>query len=76
MSGDRHAHIAGLGTATVTDMPAMEIDRSFYGVAPELTDPRRQGPADHGATRASDVYAFAVLTWEVSIYITPLSINS
>jgi hypothetical protein len=66
-----------LGTATVIhNMPAVEIDQSFHGVAPELIDPRkRHGHTDRAATRASDVYAFAVLAWEVSINVTPLLIN-
>jgi len=48
-------------------MPAMDIDRSFHGAAPELIDPRRWGVTDAGATMASDVYAFAVLAWEVRV---------
>ena len=46
-------------------MPATDIDRSFYGAAPELIDPGRWGVTDAGATMVSDVYAFAVLAWEV-----------
>jgi hypothetical protein len=46
-------------------MPAVNIDTSFHGVAPELIDPRRWGLTDAGATTASDVYAFAVLAYEV-----------
>ena len=46
-------------------MPTADIDRSFYGAAPELIDPERWGLANADATMASDVYAFGVLTWEV-----------
>ena len=48
-------------------MPAMDIDRSFHGAAPELIDPGRWGVTDAGATMASDVYAFAVLALEVKM---------
>ena len=66
MDGDGHARIAGLGaTSVLSIMPAVNIDRSFPGTAPELIDPQRWGLTDTGATVASDVYAFAVLTWEV-----------
>jgi len=66
VDGDGHVRISGLGAASVISiMPTADIDRSFHGVAPELIDPRRWGLSDIGATMASDVYAFAVLAWEV-----------
>ena len=66
MGGDRHAYIAGLGAASILPaIPTTDIDRAFHGAAPELIDPERWGLADAGATMASDVYAFGVLTWEV-----------
>ena len=66
MDGDGHVRIAGLGAASVLSiMPAVNIDRSFPGAAPELIDPQLWGLTDTGATVASDVYAFAVLAWEV-----------
>ena len=68
MDVDGHARIAGLGAASIPSaIPAVDVDRSFHGAAPELIDPQRWGLADTGATTASDVYAFAVLAWEVRI---------
>jgi len=66
VGGDGHARIAGLGTASILRaMPGVDVDRLFHGAAPELIDPQRWGSTDPGATTASDVYAFAVLAWEV-----------
>lgn len=49
-------------------MPMVDADRSFLGAAPELIDPQWWESTDRGATMASDVYAFATLAWEVSVY--------
>lgn len=66
VGSDGRARIAGLGTASILRaMPGVDVDRSFPGAAPELIDPQRWGSTDPGATKASDVYAFAVLAWEV-----------
>ena len=63
-----HARIAGLGVALISSpVPGVDIDRSFHGAAPELVDPQHVGSSNTGATKASDVYAFAVLSWEVSM---------
>lgn len=73
MDGGGHARIGGLGRAsTLCSMPAVDTDPSFHGAAPELIDPLQWGSGGHGATMASDVYAFAVLAWEVSMKFTPL----
>ena len=45
----------------------MDMDRCFYGAAPELAGYGRSELANAGATKASDVYAFGVLAWEVSV---------
>ena len=42
------------------------VDRFFPGAAPELIDPQRFRLTNTGATRASDIYAFGILAWEVS----------
>jgi serine/threonine protein kinase len=78
VSPDGHACVAGLGVALLSSpMPGVDIDRLFHGAAPELVASRRFGSPDTGATKASDVYAFGVLSWEVSIeFVTPLICNS
>ena len=64
--GGGHARIAGLGMASILRaMPGVNVDRSFHGAAPELIDPQRWGSTNPGATMASDVYAFAILAWQV-----------
>ena len=68
MGGDGHVRIAGLGTAFVLPtVPATDVDQSFHSTAPELIDPQRRGYTDSGVTTASDVYAFAVMAWEVRV---------
>ena len=64
-----HIRIAGLGAASIPFTPAVDVDRFFYGAAPELVDPQRFQSTDAGVTTASDMYAFGVLAWEVSGYI-------
>jgi len=67
VDGDGHVRIAGLGTAFIPSaMSAVDVDRSSHGAAPaELIDPRQWGLTDTGTTMASDVCAFALLSWEV-----------
>ena len=74
MGGDGRAYIAGLGAAsTPSTVLAVDVDRSFHGAAPELIAPQRFRLANTRPTTASDVYAFAILAWEVSIERTNLS---
>lgn len=62
-----HARIAGLGVSfLLSAMPGVDVDRFFHGAAPELVDPQRFGLTDARTTKASDMYAFGVLAWEVS----------
>ena len=68
MDNDGHARIGGLGTAfVISATPTADADASFYGAAPELIDPRRWGFTGARATTATDVFAFAVLAWEVGM---------
>ena len=64
---DGHIRVAGLGAAsTPFTTSSIDVDRLFYGAAPELVDPQLFQTTDDGATKASDMYAFSVLVWEVS----------
>lgn len=64
-----HAHLAGLGVAFLSATPGVDINRFFRGAAPELADPRRFGLSNAGTTKASDMYAFGALAWEVSLIL-------
>ena len=44
----------------------MDIDRFFHGAALELLGDKRSGLTGTGATKATDVFAFGFLAWEVS----------
>ena len=69
-----NAHLGGLGVALLpSDTPVVNVDKFFYGAAPELVEPERFRLIGTGATKASDVYAFGVLAWEVStdIIVSP-----
>jgi hypothetical protein len=66
---DGSARVAGLGSAFVPSQhhptwSGMDAELLFYGAAPELV--RLQPPASIRTTKESDVYAFALLAWEVS----------
>jgi len=68
VGGDGHARIAGLGMAFVPSaMPVVGGDRSSRAAASDLIGVRPWGFNDTGATMANDVYAFAILAWEVSL---------
>jgi len=47
-------------------VPVVDVDRFFHGAAPELIDPQSFGFVGTESTKASDMYAFGVLAWEVS----------
>lgn len=67
---DGRAYIGGFGTASIqSTAPTVDGDRSsFHGTVPKLIDAHGRAPASHtGATMANDVYAFAVLAWEVRV---------
>ena len=50
-------------------MHGVDIDRFFHGTTPELADHEHFGLSTAGATKASNVYAFRVLAWEVSVEV-------
>ena len=74
---DGYARVAGLGVALISSpMPGVDIDRFFHGAAPELVNRQRSESSNTGATKASDVYAFGVLSWEVSAELAARPDNS
>ena len=74
VNSDGRACIAGLRSAhaPIDTAPAADGYRTFPGIAPELVDPERWGFRDTAPTTHSDVYALAVLAWEVRIEHLPL----
>ena len=67
VDADGCIRIAGLGAVSIPyGASEVDVDRSFYGAAPELLDPQRFGFADAKSTKASDVYAFGIIAWQVS----------
>ena len=69
VDSNRTARIAGLGSAFIPSQnhatwSAMDAELLFYGTAPELVRPKP--PRSRVLTsKESDIYAFAVLAWEV-----------
>ena len=62
-----HVRIAGLGAASIPPtLPWIDVDQFFHSAAPELIDPQRFGFSGTEITKASDIYAFGVIAWEVS----------
>ncbi|KAF9793044.1 kinase-like domain-containing protein [Thelephora terrestris] len=64
------ARLGGLGSSFAVSLPASWSDvesdsRLFSGIAPELIDPHAFGFADARATKATDMFAFGMLAWEV-----------
>lgn len=61
VDGHGRARIGGMGAVFIT--PSVAIDQLFHGAAPEMVVP---GAANAGASKASDLYSFGVVSWEVS----------
>ncbi|KAF9646942.1 kinase-like protein [Thelephora ganbajun] len=74
IDADGHAHVGGFGAAFLpSGTPGMDIDRFFHGSAPELVGIQRFWSVGTGATKATDVYAFGVLAWEMFAGQVPFS---
>jgi hypothetical protein len=74
---DGTARIGGLGSAFIPSKnhatwSEMDAELLFYGTAPELARPN---PPESRikTTKESDIYAFALLMWEVSY--SPLTVS-
>ncbi|KAF9642190.1 kinase-like protein [Thelephora ganbajun] len=74
VDADGHAHVGGFGAAFLPlATPGMDVDKFFHGAAPELVGIQRFGSVGTEATKATDVYAFGVLAWEVFAGQVPFS---
>lgn len=74
VGSDGRARVAGFGAACISSlMPGVDVDGFFesHGSAPELVSARRFGLGNARATKESDVHAFGVLAYEVSLIVTP-----
>ena len=67
---DGVARLGGLGSALISSLPASWSDvtseRWFSGIAPELVSPSAFGLTRPRITKATDMFAFGMLVWEVS----------
>ncbi|KAF9654070.1 kinase-like protein [Thelephora ganbajun] len=66
---DGVARLGGLGSAFTLSLPAswadVDAERLFCGIAPELINPQAFGLVHARTTKATDVFAFGMLAWEV-----------
>ena len=70
VDNDGAARLGGFGSVSSPSLPASWSDigtkRLFYGIAPELVNPYAFGLAHARTTKATDMFAFGMLAWEVS----------
>lgn len=70
VDNDGVACLGGLGSAFSLSLPAswsdVDTERLFCGIAPELINPDAFGFAHARTTKATDMFAFGMLAWEVS----------
>jgi len=63
------ARLGGLGSAFSLSLPASwsdaDAERLFCGIAPELINPQAFGLVHARTTKATDMFAFGMLAWEV-----------
>jgi serine/threonine protein kinase len=68
---DGTTRIAGLGSALIlghrTVWSEMSIEWAFRGGAPELLYPEEFGFSDPQKSKAGDIHAFGMLTWEARV---------
>lgn len=64
------ARLGGLGSAFALSLPAswsdVDSEKLFCGFAPELISPDAFGFVHARTTKATDMFAFGMLAWEVS----------
>lgn len=70
VDNDGVSRLGGLGSAFSLSLPAswsdVESERLFCGIAPELIDPHAFGFVHARPTKATDMFGFGMLAWEVS----------
>jgi len=76
---DGVARLGGLGSVFPLSFPASWSDvgaeKLFCGTAPELINPGAFGLVQARTTKATDMFAFGLLAWEVSRILVRLSIS-
>jgi len=77
VDNDGVVRLGGLGSAFSLFLPVsrsdVDAERPFCGIGPELDNPQVSGLVDAHTTKASDVFAFGVLAWEVSRFFAGTS---
>lgn len=70
VDGDGVPRLGGLGSAFTLSLPAswsdVEAERLPRGIAPELINPQAFGLMHARTTKATDMFAFGMLAWEVN----------
>ena len=70
VDSDGVSRLGGLGSAFSLSLPAswsdVESETLFCGIAPELIDPHAFGFVHARPTKATDMFGFGMLAWEVS----------
>ena len=79
VDNDCVARLGGLGSAFSLSLPtswfAPTAERLFCGIAPELIHPHAFGFVHARTTKATDVFAFGMLAWEVSQFFACPSVS-
>ena len=71
--------LGGFGSAFALSLPAswcdVDAERLFRGIAPELIDPQAFGLVHARTTKASDMFTFGMLAWEVNKFFVRFNLG-